>query len=327
MNEIPLKVTSAETRAELLRLSGRGYTKVRHLLVQASRGPESSPGKLGAMVGDRKRRSLQLYLLLLTAWPWLGSQAQPLPAAVWARALTTDRGRKWTPTNVSEAWADLERRSLINRTRLSRGVVITPRREDGEAEYTDPSGKVRSRLESYFSLPPSFWTDGWFEELSMPALAMLLAVASKTSRADNPETWLTNEDAGQWFGLSTRSVESGLSELEGHGLLTDRTEWIKAPLSKIGATQRHNYSLTGHFSTTSRLAMQSQAQAERRRRLKTEKKIKDRAEKKSPRRPTAARRALEDSAPPKTRTPRDAPADRPRFVPQPGRRPICGRKE
>lgn len=282
MNDAPVPATPAETLTELLRVSGRGYTKVRHLLVQTSSGTTSSPGKLGAMVGDRKRRSLQLYLLLLTVWPWLQNQNQPLPAAVWARALTTDRGRKWTPTNVSETWSDLKSRSLIERTRLSRGVDIVPMREDGAVKYADPGGVARSRLESYFTLPPSFWTDGWFEKLSMPGLAMLLAVASKTSRAEEPETWLTNQHAGQWFGLSTRSVESGLSELANHGLLTDRIEWIKAPLSGIGATQRHNYSLNGEFSTASRLAMQSQAQEERRRRLKGKTEEKAKKTKKKP---------------------------------------------
>src|SRR6478609_8967594 len=136
MNDASVEATPAETLAELLRVSGRSYTKVRHLLVQVPSGDTSKAGKLGAMVTERKRRSLQLYLLLITVCPWLKKQEMPLPAAVWARALTTERGRKWSVTNVSEAWTDLENRKLIERTRLSRGVMMTPRREDGAAAYT-----------------------------------------------------------------------------------------------------------------------------------------------------------------------------------------------
>lgn len=252
--------TSAETREELLRLSGRGYTKVRHVLCQRGDGAGSSVASvLGPMVTERKRRSLQLYLMLLTVWPWLKNQGKPLPAGVWARALETKTGRRWTPTNVSEAWADLRARGLVETRRLSRGVVVAPRREDGRAEYKEPGEKKADHDETYFTLPPSFWTSEWFEDLSLPGLAMLLIIASRTSHQDKSETWLTNEDAAEWYGFSPRSVEGGLTELADKGLLTERIEWVKAPLSAIGSTKRHWYSLNADFSTSERLKMQDQA--------------------------------------------------------------------
>lgn len=266
MNQ-PTEVASpAETLGDLLKRSGRGYTKVRHSFTQIPVGTSGSkPGLLGPMVTERKRRSLILYLLLLTVWPWLKDTQSPLAASVWARAVTTEKGRRWSVTNVSEAWGDLEKRGLIERERLSRGVVVTPRREDGDAEYTDPGTKKKDRHDTYFTLPPEFWTDGWFETLSMPALAMLLAVASKTSKDD--ATWLTNVDAGKWFGLSPRSVEAGLTELADVGLLSETIVWVKAPLSPIGATKQHWYSLNGSFSTDARRAMQTAAADERALRL------------------------------------------------------------
>jgi len=275
MVQPPVRATPEETLAELLRVSGRGYTKIRHTLCQVPTAAEGSkPGVLGPMVTDRKRRSLQLYLLLLTVWPWLKERDSPLPSAVWARALTTASGRNWTASNVSDAWADLENRGLVERHRLSRAVEVTPRREDAAAEYTEPDGRKGDHLHSYFTLPPSFWTTGWFEELSMPAIAMLLIVASKTSHSGQPETWLTNTDAAKWFALSPRSVEGGLAELAARGLLTERIEWVKAPLSPVGATKRHWYSLNGEFSTESRLAMQDLARQDRARRLGKHKKSK-----------------------------------------------------
>jgi hypothetical protein len=258
----PNAASGAQTRAEGLDRSGRGYTKVRHNIAQKPDGHGSSiPSVLGPMVTDRKKRSLQLYLALLTYWPWVKNLPAPIPAAGWARSLQTDKGRKWTPTNVSEAWADLKARGLVETKRLSRGLVVEPRREDGDAAYTDP-GEVRANHdESYFTLPPEFWTDEWFEELSMPALAMLLIISSKTSK--DPETWLTNEDAAKWFGLSPRSVEGGIKDLKDAGLLSERVEWIPAGFSALGATKRHWYSLNGPFSTAARHAMQDAARVER----------------------------------------------------------------
>ena len=258
----------AETREMLLRVSGRGYTVVRHLCRQlpASAGQRRS-SVLGPMVTERKRRSVQLYLLLLTVWPWLEGQDHPLPAAVWARALSTDKGRRWTPTHVSAAWTDLEGRGLITRQRLSRGVIIAPRREDGAANYTKPGLKKWDRHETFFVLPPEFWTEEWFEKLSPPGLAMMLIIAGETSQKGKDEVWLTNEDAGDWYGLSPRSVESGIEDLRKHGLLEERVEWVKAPLSAIGSTKQHHYSLTGQFSTAERAQLQKKAQTELKARL------------------------------------------------------------
>lgn len=250
----------AETRADLLKVTGRGYTVIRHILRQLPADSTARTSVLGPMVTERKRRSLQLYLLLLTVWPWLASQQKPLAAAVWARALSTDRGRQWTVSNVSAAWTDLESRGLIERHRQQRGLEVAPRREDGKAKYTKPGLIKGDRSETYFVLPAEFWTEEWFEKLTLPGLAMLLIIAGETS--DKDEVWLTNHDAAIWYGFSARSVEAGIENLRDEGLLTERVEWIKAPLSAVGATQRHWYSLTGVFSTASRASIQAVAKAE-----------------------------------------------------------------
>lgn len=249
-----------ETREHLLKLTGRGYTVIRHILRQQPDDVLNRASVLGPMVTDRKRRSLQLYLLLLTVWVWLEGRDEPITSAVWARALNTDQGRRWTPSNVSAAWADLEKRGLIERQRLQHGLDVTPRREDGKAAYSQPGKVKKDRRETYFVLPAEFWTREWFEKLTLPGLAMLLVIAGETS--DKEAVWLSNESAGKWYGLSPRSVEAGIRDLDDHGLLTERTEWIKAPLSAVGSTKRHWYSLTGAFSYTARSSLQDAARAE-----------------------------------------------------------------
>ncbi|WP_156161408.1 hypothetical protein [Nocardia vulneris] len=258
------QATPQETRLELLKVSGRGYTVVRHLFTQLPSDESARASVLGPMVTDRKRRSIQLYLMLLTAWPYVANLAEkgqpPLASEVWARALRTQKGRQWTNTHVSAAWTDLEQRGLIDRKRLARGVVVRPRREDGNADYTKPGQKANDRRETYFVLPQEFWTEEWFERLTLPGLAMLLVISAGTS--DKAEIWLTNAKVQDWYGISPRSAEAGIEDLKAHGLLTERVEWIKAPLSAIGATQRHWYSLAGAFGTDQRRKVQKAAQVQ-----------------------------------------------------------------
>lgn len=266
MKPAPTPATPVQTRAELLRVSGSGYVKVRHDLCQLPQGEDPRFGVIRAMVSQRKRRSLQLYLLLLTAWPWLRNQERPLASSVWARALTTTKGRRWSPTDVSRAWADLEERGLITRKRVARGVWIEPRREDGTADYEAPAGAADDPHDWYFVIPAEFWTQEWFEELSLPGLAMFLILLSRTN--DTAEQWFTYDVIAQWYGLSRRSVATAMAELQDHGLVSVREEWAPTPLSGIGYTQKFHYSLTGPFSTDARARMRAQAATDRETRVK-----------------------------------------------------------
>lgn len=251
----------AQTRADLLKWTGRGYTVARHVLVQLPSSETDRPSVLGPMVTERKRRSLQLFLLLLTLQPLLQSREekgeQPHVADVYARALTTDKGRKWTASHVSAALRDLKNRGLIEKRRLPHGLYVLPRREDGQADYTKPGLIKGDRWETYFVLPSEFWTDEWFEKLSLPGLAMLLIIAAETSK--KPAVWLTNKNAAEWYGISERSIQTGIDDLRDAGLLDIDEQWFTAPQSGIGATCRHYYSLTGAFSFEARTKIRRRA--------------------------------------------------------------------
>lgn len=258
----------AETRTDLLKWTGRGYTVARHVLVELPNSETNRPSVLGPMVSDRKHRSLQLLLLVLTLQPLLQAREDkgelPLTAAVYARALTTEKGRQWTPSYVSAALRDLEQRGLIERRRLPHGLVILPRREDGQADYTKPGRVKDDRWETYFVLPPEFWIDEWFERLSLPGLAMLLVIASETS--NKPTVWLTNKKAAEWYGMSERTIQAGITDLKKNELVEVDIQWVKASGSTIGATDHHHYSLTGAFSYEERTKLRRKAQAELRKR-------------------------------------------------------------
>lgn len=249
-----------ETRAFMTKLAGRGYAQFRNILVQLPEEDKPRASTLSRIVTERRHRELLLYMLLVTCWPWLSKQDQPLPAGAWTRSLTAPGALTWSPSTLSRAWKHLEELGLIEeRKREDRLVRVTPRREDAQEAYTAPGGRA-DRWNTYFTIPDVFWHDEWFAKLSMPALAVFLVVAKETSYRD--ECWFTYNRMDAWYGLKPRTVQAGVKELRDLGLLGTREETVSAPLSATGKTTQVYYALTGEFGRTSRVAMQKKAQAE-----------------------------------------------------------------
>lgn len=260
--------TPGETRAMITRHSARGYSVYRHILVQLPDSHKDRSSTLGKMVSGKQRRELLLYMLLLTAWPWLEERERPFPSDVWMRALSADPAdtdpltRKnaltWSPSTLSRAWKSLEDLTLIEPRgkREDRWVRIIPRREDRAKEYSVPGGR-KDRYNTYFTLPDRFWLEDDFARLTLPGLAMLLIIAKETSY--QAEVWLRQESAAAWYGISRTTVQAGLKELEGLGLLHKRTEVVKSPLARHGITQKNFYSLTGDYGYEARTAARERA--------------------------------------------------------------------
>lgn len=265
MNSQSGAATPGSTRAEITQLSRRGYTQLRHVLVQLPDQDAPRASVLGKMVNQRQHRALLLYIMLLTAWPWLQDRREPLAGSVWIRALTAKGAPTWSPSTLSRCWQDLEDLGLIERKREERLVRITPRREDGAAAYEAPGGR-NDRWNTYFSVPDEFWNENIFAKLSLPGLAMLLIVAKETN--SKREMWVTYKLADAWYGIKPRSAQKGLTELRELGLVKARSVPISAPLSPTGSTERIWYSLTGSFSRAARGKLQSRAKQETRKRLK-----------------------------------------------------------
>ena len=213
MNEAAVAATPTQTRAMMTRLSARGYVQLRHILVQLPDTNKPRASIVGRAVHERRHRALLLYLLVLTCWPWLEKNREPLAASVWIRALTPPNGGglTWSPSTLSRAWLDLEEMGLLEpRVRKSRSSVIVPRREDGDAPYDAPAGRT-DRWNSYFVLPDAYWNEDIFAKLTLPGLAMLLVVAKETS--SKKEMYLPYSKAPDWYGISPKSAQNGLADL------------------------------------------------------------------------------------------------------------------
>ncbi|TGN65404.1 hypothetical protein EXE59_16655 [Nocardioides eburneiflavus] len=243
----PEKVASPDlAREDMVRYTGRGYTTIRHVFVQKHSGTDRS-STLARLLRNKKRRALILYLMLLTLWD---PKREPLRSEVWLRLLDVAGGSlTWSPSSLSEAWTHLVDMELIERKRVKRMAHLVPRREDARKAYGRPDGK--KRIDRYFQLPGSFWTEKWFDKLSMPALCMLLIILKETND-DNAEIHLTHEQVEEWYGISASSAATGFAELEDVGLVTIRRDQIEAGLSLNGYTWHLYYRLNDDFSTTAR---------------------------------------------------------------------------
>lgn len=256
--------TPNETRNALLRAQTRGYTQVRGLLVQLPEDDQNGKrsSTLATFVHNRRHRALLLYLLLLGAWPGLEDSEEPLAAGVWIRALTSSKkgALTWSDSALSRAWRDLVEMGLVVRERRARLVRVTPRREDGQAAYTRPSGRA-DHDETYFVLPDGFWQDDLFGELSLPGLAMLLFFLRETN--GKPEAKYTFDQIEQWYGIARRTAQKGVQELLAANLLHARKETVPAPLSATGKTTHIHYSLTGKYGHDTRADLRKQAREAR----------------------------------------------------------------
>jgi hypothetical protein len=261
--------TPEETRELFTRLAGRGYMKLRHVLVQLPDDRDTRTSTVGKMMNQRKHRALLLYLLILTSWSWLSKNKVPLPANAWIRALTGPTDAKnaptWSASTLSRALGDLETLDLIEpRGRVRGRSLISPRREDGADEYTIPEGRA-DRYNTYFTLPDTFWTTGLFAKLTFPGLTMLLIIAKETSQ--KAEMYIPHDQGPDWYGISAGTVKNGLKNLRDHDLLDERDEWRKAPLSATGRTLRIWYGLTGEYSHGAREQQRKKSKAERTQRI------------------------------------------------------------
>lgn len=261
-----VRSTPETTRATIVRSTGSGYTPVRHSFVQKFEAKKKSRAStLAKLVRLRKRRELILYLLALTCWDPEGKYPA-WPAAVWLRAL--DAGPKatmtWSRSSLSESWTGLVGLKLVTRHRERRRSRITPRAETGKAAYVRPDGKRTE--DHYLVLPGVFWTDLWFDRLSLAGVAVLLILLKETGK--NEEVHLTHAETAAWYGISDSTAKKGYQELLDYGLATKRDEYIQADYAEDGVTVRRHYSLTGDFSTTAREKARKRAAAARAKRMR-----------------------------------------------------------
>lgn len=247
----PPEVSPADTVDELVKVSKRkGTFALRRTFLQPDGDHEGQEAPLAALVRSGDLRALQLYLLLLTkasAPPWDSA----LSATAWARALGYPLpDSKTSRSTISKIWLRLQRHNLIERKRTRRLAHVYLLREDGSgAEYTSP-GEVGDR---YFKVPLALWKAGpdessrWYQVFTLPELAVLLIALSLSDGFRLPQ-----EKGPSWYGVSSDTISRGTNGLQSHGLLHVDKVFKKAPLSPVGYTAEHRYTLQPPFGPVGR---------------------------------------------------------------------------
>lgn len=237
----PVPLSQAQVLEALVRGRGgrRTFVPIARSFLQRRDQRQGGAGPLARFVNARRKRALDLWLLLHTlasAPPWdVG-----LPSWVWATALgmpDTAASRVF----VSKTWTWLEQQQMVRseRDRALRRVYLLDDTGSGQP-YTHGTGS-NPRFD-YFKLSHRYWLDGWSAELDLAGTAVLLIAVSL------PRTFiLPQEHAGRWYGISRDTVRRGLRELVDHDLLSVQVTHKRAPLSPTGATEQRRYMLGEPF--------------------------------------------------------------------------------
>jgi hypothetical protein len=221
----------------------------------------SAPAPLAQLVSARGRGGavpLKLYLALL----WRCSAAPydtDISARRWATLLSLPDPNDKGARRVTEALRTLERLKLVQVTRVrGESSNIKLLREDGSgSEYSLPSTAYSKAAASkkpthlYFKVPATLWTKGHIQQMSAPALAMLLAVLAEEGE-DGREVWWSTELFPARYSIAPATRAKGTAELVARGLLHVRKQLIaKAPGQSSFATQavRNIYCLLGDATT------------------------------------------------------------------------------
>ena len=172
-----------------------------------------------------------------------------LDLRLWARALgTVETAEAGSASSAAtKILGRLVDRGLVTRRRSGRqrAVTVALLKGDGtNTPYTRPQGK--SPEDRFLRLTTEFWNGDWDQNLTLPAIAMLL-VALK----EKPEFTLPTEHMPAWYGWSADTAERGFKDLRDAGLLDEVQEQFANPLSPTGLSTRNIYRLQPPFDRDS----------------------------------------------------------------------------
>jgi hypothetical protein len=232
--------SSSDTLQELLlgRGSRRSFVPVARSFVQEPK-PGGGAGPLSRFVVSRRKRALDLYLLIHAV-----ASSPPfditLPAGVWARAMEMPASAG-SAVQISTTISWLESELLIESSRVGNSRRIVLLADDGSGRpYRHPATEPQGIRAGYFKLSFDYWLDRWHRSLDLPATTVLLIALSLPDRF-----FLPQRHAAQWYGVSRDTIRRGLQSLQRMGLLSYRTVKKPAPLAPSGVTRDRLYSLTG----------------------------------------------------------------------------------
>ena len=197
--------------------------------------------------GSRGGMRLKLYMAVL--WMAGGGDTQrghtvTFPARAYAELLGLDDPELKGQRRVREAFTTFANAGLLTlHARPGHPKTIALLREDGSGEPYDRPGKHfekaadgadadpaeadNASVHHFVRLSPEFWTQGWAQVLSAPAIAVLLAMLVVTTNGTRSNQWIGQSER-RLYGLSDDTWTKGTAELVERGILAVR----RAPVSR-----------------------------------------------------------------------------------------------
>lgn len=221
----------------------------------------SGPTPLAQLVGSGGRGGavpIKLYLALL--WRCSGGvHDTEVSARKWATLLDLPDPNERGARRVASALRTLDELKLVKVTRIHGGPSnIKLLREDGSGSaYSLPStaytkaAAAKKAAHLYFKVPVTLWTKGHIQQMSAPALAMLLAILAEEG-ADGRGVWWSTELFPARYGIASATRAKGTAELTARGLLwVQRHSVAKSPgqHSFVPEAVRSVYHLLGDATT------------------------------------------------------------------------------
>ncbi|MDO3403429.1 hypothetical protein QWI29_25575 [Mycolicibacterium neoaurum] len=250
-------ITPAQTVAELLNDARRGYVPIRKVFVQKERTAEDRAAKLAEVVQGRHQQPLNALLLLHALEPIL--RDRPLDMRVWARLLSTKS--QCTPSAATKAFTTLVDLGLVSRTHEGQAPVLRPLHEGTGEAWTRPGEDDQEGGPGYFTLPHTYWTMGYADQLTLPGKAMLLIMLAETQQPTKKHFAMAVSQAKDWYGISERTAERGYRELNNAGLLLVKIQKVPDAKHPVGRREVWHRALGSPFGTMDRFHLQHEAKA------------------------------------------------------------------
>ena len=236
---------------QMLTASKRAGVPIRRAFVQTPPGVKGADGTRGAALSEfaRDTATLDCYLWISA----MASSSEPYetwyPAATWAQVAGLAESAELDAARArwSKAVTKLERLRLVSRERGAKNkVTYRLLQEDGSgAAYTRPlKGSVDGH---WFSIPHTYWRDGFDLSLSAAEKLMLMVSLDQKDRFRVP-----TDRVPSWYGLSESTAKRGYAGLVQRGILSREHKWEEDARSPVGWRQDVYYTTEGDWSLAAR---------------------------------------------------------------------------
>jgi hypothetical protein len=196
------------------------------------------PGPLADFVRKRRAAALDLLLFAHTVWPLRDAGFIRASSSAWGAAIGLADPAS-SRALISRSWDWLEKSRLVQTTKVGKFRAVEILREDGSGM---PWMGAFEEVEPFFHLPLAYWTGGFSRDLNLPGKALLLiGLSLQTQKRSYFE--LPVERGAAWYGLTPRSVQTGLQELRDLGLLRTWVHKRSSTRSPVGYTYDRRHAL------------------------------------------------------------------------------------